>query len=297
MIKEKTIEYYQDLDKKINMIPLTSDYLFKAVFSKHLELLKKFLFSTLDLGYLTEETKISLTNNELPKENKKEYQKRVDIYVVINDKFHIDIELNKSYFKHIKLRNYLYADKIYSLILESGENKNKLEDRYFIQLNLNAKEKQISYGEDVIVPYGLNSKTVYLDTNCTVLKYLEYYRGLYYNKNVRNEEVIWLTSLTASSFEELYKILSHILSSKEIKTFMEEVERLSMDGFSIHEWEKEKLDALVERQIKKDGREEGRKERNIEIAKKMLEEKSDIGFISKVTGLSEEEVKDLSKLK
>ena len=42
-----------------------------------------------------------------------------------------------------------------------------------------------------------------------------------------------------------------------------------------------------------EGETKGRNERNIEIAKNMLKENSSIGFISKVTGLSPEEIETL----
>ena len=44
-----------------------------------------------------------------------------------------------------------------------------------------------------------------------------------------------------------------------------------------------------------DGKEEGIKENKIEIAKKMLEEKMDFKIISKLTGLTKEEIKNLQR--
>ena len=43
------------------------------------------------------------------------------------------------------------------------------------------------------------------------------------------------------------------------------------------------------------GKEEGKNEEKIAIAKKMLEQKADIEFIKKCTGLSEEEIDSLRK--
>ncbi len=81
---------------------------------------------------------------------------------------------------------------------------------------------------------------------------------------------------------------------------------MSNDNFILHEWEKEKLDALVESQMKKrllqegieqgleqgleQGIEQGSKEKQIEIAKNMLAKGTDIKFISEVTGLEKEEI-------
>ena len=82
-VEKYTKEYLSELDKELEMIPLTFDPIFKGVFEKNLELLKRFLNVTLDLGLDLNVCKITLLSNELPKENKKEYQKTVDIYVLL----------------------------------------------------------------------------------------------------------------------------------------------------------------------------------------------------------------------
>ena len=116
-VEKYTKEYLSELDKELEMIPLTFDPIFKGVFEKNLELLKRFLNVTLDLGLDLNECKITLLSNELPKENKKEYQKTVDIYVLLNERIYIDIEINRSNFEKVKLRNYLYDNKLYSRVV------------------------------------------------------------------------------------------------------------------------------------------------------------------------------------
>ncbi len=72
---------------------------------------------------------------------------------------------------------------------------------------------------------------------------------------------------------------------------------MSKDGFSIHEWHKETFDAYIENKkmtrAKKEGIEQGSKQKQFEIAKNMLKENSDINFICKVTGLDKEEIESL----
>ena len=81
--------------------------------------------------------------------------------------------------------------------------------------------------------------------------------------------------------------------------FLGEVERFIMDEFNLHEWEKEKLDKIVKEtkmeNAKAEGLSEGISQSKIEIAKNMLEEKMDISIISKVTGLSKEEIQKLQE--
>jgi predicted transposase/invertase (TIGR01784 family) len=45
--------------------------------------------------------------------------------------------------------------------------------------------------------------------------------------------------------------------------------------------------------MKEEGREEGREERDIEIARKMKSEGAELGFIARITGLSEETIATL----
>ena len=74
---------------------------------------------------------------------------------------------------------------------------------------------------------------------------------------------------------------------------------MSMDGFTLHSWQKEKMDALVKYNELEEATEkekaEGIKENQIQIAKNMLKENIDIQTISKVTSLTEEKIKLLQK--
>ena len=71
----KTLKYYQLLDKKNSMIPLSYDYLVKSIFDRNQRFLKLFLNSqlksSLNIDFLDKNTKIKLANNELSKENLK----------------------------------------------------------------------------------------------------------------------------------------------------------------------------------------------------------------------------------
>ena len=57
-------------------------------------------------------------------QNKK--QEELDIRILNN-------ELPKENFNLVKYRNQIYEDKLYSMIIESGENTKKLENIYFMR--------------------------------------------------------------------------------------------------------------------------------------------------------------------
>ena len=293
----------EELDKSMDLVPITFDYLFKSLFTDNLDILRKFILTQIDEKIVPEECKITLLNSELPKENKDEYKKTVDLYVLINNSIYVNIEVNKERFEDVKLRNFMYENKLYSMILEKGEDTKKLEEKCFIQINLNAYEKDSEIGQDTIVLYGLETEQIYSLNKYTLVKYLEYYRNLYYNENVSLPcDKIWLVSFTSKTFVELYDILENILTQEERERYLRKVIYLSKDVFILHEWEKEKLDELVRVTREKNaikrgmqqgliqGIEQGIEQQKIETVKEMLNENLDIDLIAKITKLSNEEI-------
>ena len=306
MFKLET-EYFEQLDEKLTLVPLTYDKAFKRIFRTNLDILKDFLKDVIPLD-IDKECNIRLMDGELPKENMKEKGKIIDIYVVLDRKIYVDIEMNKSKFETVLQRNIKYKDKLSSMLPESNEDYKALTSKKLYQLNLNAYpyEKIL---DDIIVLYGLKTHHIYSSDECMVVKSLERYRDLYYNKSNKEKDVIWLTILTSRTFTELYELSRQILSKEKVKKLMEAAISMSKDGFILHEWQKDKFDALVKyneiEDAKKEGKslgiEEGKnigtKEKAIEIAKNLLNMKMSIKDISKATGLTEEEIKKLNEEK
>ena len=303
-------ENLRKLDNIREMIPLTFDPVFKGVFSRNLEILKEFLRDVLHLEYELEELDIRILNNELIKESIREYQKVIDVNIVLNDNIYVEIEINREDFNRVKYRNKMYADKVSSLILESGENIKKLEEFYFYQLNLNTENKNENIGEHIIVPYDISTNEIYIDNNKTILKYLEFYYRLYYNEpNKRTRDVIWLAALSSKTFTELYTILKGVLDDRLLKKFIKDVIKMNWDkleNFSIHEWEKEKWDKYLEEKRKEEeekrledalekGLEQGSRETLINTVNEMIKNGASIEFISKVTKLSNEEIRKIEE--
>ena len=307
MTLEMNEEYFMQLDEKLTLVPLTYDKAFKRIFRTNLDILKDFLKDVIPLD-IDKECNIRLMDGELPKENMKEKGKIIDIYVVLDRKIYVDIEMNKSKFETVLQRNIKYKDKLSSMLPESNEDYKALTSKKLYQLNLNAYpyEKIL---DDIIVLYGLKTHHIYSSDECMVIKSLERYRDLYYNKGNKEKDVIWLTILTSRTFTELYELSRQILSKEKVKKLMEAAISMSKDGFILHEWQKDKFDALVKyneiEDAKKEGKslgiEEGKnigtKEKAIEIAKNLLNMKMSIKDISKATGLTEEEIKKLNEEK
>lgn len=146
------------LDEQVRFVPLTCDKMFKGIFKERLDILKIFILSQLELDIAPDKCKLELLDSELPKMNKNEYQKTVDIYVKI-DRIYVNIEINREYFNNIGKRNLMYADRLYSMILDQGETLDELDNRFFVQINLNSvdkldiKKEKLKYGTDKLVTY------------------------------------------------------------------------------------------------------------------------------------------------
>ena len=231
------------IDQKTSLIPLTYDFAFKTLFIKNLDIFGLFLADVVHIPNYNGD--IVLINNELPKDNKNEYKKTLDMFVVLNGYIYIDTEMNGNLFINVIDRNGLYLDKISITLLESGENIKSFKRKIIYQLNLNANKYENTYNDEIIVPYALKSKEIVPSNKYIVVKKLEYYRNLYYTKGVRDRDVIWLTVLTAKTFTELYELLIQVLDDDKVMRIMKDAISMSKDTFILHEWEKDKLDALV----------------------------------------------------
>ena len=294
------IEHLEKLDQELSLIPLSYDRAFKSVFKINLDILKDFLKVIIPIN-INDNDIINLLDSEISVTSKNEYKRTVDILVVINNKIFIDIEMNKSKFEYVSSRNFSYGDIISTRVIEMGEDINNLKYKYVYQLNLNENPYE-DILEDDIVLYGLKTHKIYNSNRHTLIKSLELYRKLYYNEGNTEDEVIWYTMLTARTFSELYELASKVLDEEKVQRLMGGVIRMSQDEFIIHEWQKEKMDALVKlnemegakEEGKNIGIEEGSNNKAKEIAKNLLNMKMSIEDISKATGLT---VKEIEKIR
>ena len=289
------------LDKELKLIPLTFDKMFKSVFTYDLDIFKEFLILETNLDLDIESTSISLLNSELPKGIIKEYQKTIDIFVSLNDNTRIDVELNNATYNDLlSIRNSLYESKLFSMSLESGESIKELAKKKIIQLNLNTKNFNITYGEDILMTYGLKTGNFYLKNRQIILKYLAYYKKIYYNFDIKlSKSELWLVVILSETFTELYDLLDELLSDSKREKFIRKVIEMSKDTFILHEWEKEKMDELTKLAYEEEGLKQGfvagLQKRSQEIAKNMLKENITLDVISKCTNLSLDELKKIKE--
>lgn len=93
------------------------------------------------------------------------------------------------------------------------------------------------------------------------------------------------------------KELESIKGDKYMDRLKEEVVEINNDEEMIKLLSDEDEERLYINTMKEIGREEGVKEKTVEMVKKMLKENIDISTISRVSGLSEKEIKEIAKEK
>ena len=288
--------YLCELDNKVKLLPITFDPIFKGIFGSNIELLKDFILSVLEIDIDRNKCKIRLINNELPPENYKKYKKNVYLNIALNDDIFIEIEINRSDFNKVKHRNFIYQNKIYSMIPEKGNNPKDIDNVIFYQLNLNTENKTETYGEHVIVPYDTTTKEIYIDNYYTILKYLEFYHKLYYTKSRKLERgELWLAALMSNSFSELYDILSKILSPDKLELIIEESKKTSLNDFNLHAWKQKEMKDLVINKRNRISRKEGIQYEKNETIKNMLKENISYELISKIVKKPIDEIKEIEK--
>ena len=184
--------------------------------------------------------------------------------------------------------------------LESGESIKELANKKIIQLNLNTKDSTITYGEDILMTYGIKTGNFYLKNRQIILKYLAYYKKMYYNFDIKlSKSELWLVVILSESFTELYDLLGSLLSNVKREKFIRKVIEMSKDTFILHEWEKEKMDELTKLAYEEDGHKkglaDGASREKAEIAKNMLKDNLSLDLISKYTNLSHEELEKIKE--
>ena len=91
--------------------------------------------------------------------------------------------------------------------------------------------------------------------------------------------------------------LESIRGDKYMDRLKEEVVEINNDEEMIKLLSDEDEERLYINTMKEIGREEGIKEKTVEMVKKMLKENINISTISRVSGLSEKEIKEIAKEK
>ena len=210
---------------------------------------------------------------------------RLDLLVKTKEEI-INVELNTNYNEEILIRNLHYVFKLASENTERG-NKYKVKNK-IVQINLNFINSKYEKSEYLL--YDKKHEIELTDyikiCNIGIDKYIKNY----YNNNrkfTKGEELVIMLDLDKKELEELSE------KSDIVDNFKEDVikaneDKLVVDWISREEEQKQYEEVMYEKGIT-----QGIEQNKQENAKKMLDLKIDLETISKITGLTIEQIKSL----
>ena len=277
-----------------------ADGMFKAVFGDEddHELLEKLLEVTLG-----EKVKVErILNPGILKTNIRVKDKTLDLLVRGLDNTLYNIEVNMSHYKHLNRRNAAFIFSKYSEDLKKSDSYSDMNQ--IIQINLTS---ELSDDSELISKYKLideNTKKEYID-NFVIYEFnLDKLKEVCYNDSEFEKYKI-LVSLICDDIqlhdickgdkllEKLERKVIKMNKDPEFIEFMSEEEEMEkLQNTLMNNAREEGYDSGVEQGLEQ-GLEQGSKEKQIEIAKNMLNKGIDINLISEVTNLSEEEIETL----
>ena len=243
----------------------------------------------------------TIINSKLYKYKVQSKSNFLDLVVKINEKLYVNIEINTNASKNTKERNYLFGCNLYSNVVKKGINPLDYPKVKQINLNFNDKEKYIIKKYKVIDENSneiLTEKMEIININMDKLK------EKYYNnkEGLTNKLPLIILTMTKEELEEKKE------ENEMIKQVWEILENMNDEGIvpdlgtteSENEWYYDDL----KKQIRDDGIKEGLEkglEKGIKKGKikqqqlminNMLKENMDISLISKISGLSIEQIND-----
>ncbi len=293
-------------ENSTNFYTLKADPVFKNVFYRDNNLLKRFLSDILSIFYDDVHIdKVKVLNTELTKDRLYIKNKVVDILVDIGSKV-LNIEVNVIYDDYRTYRNFFY---LASSTIESMKKDKKFVDvKEHVQFNFNFQKgkkkgyKISQYGDlstgEVTIPF---MKTIDID--------VDYYKYKWYNSGKSKEYYEQFKSIIMFGFdEEELKTLED--SDCYMKKIKDDVIKLNGDPNFYQAMTDDEDREMIENSIFISGKQEGikeglkqgieqgtrqgSKEKEIDIVKNMKAANYKIEDIVKITGLSVDEIDGIS---
>ncbi|TPE14403.1 Rpn family recombination-promoting nuclease/putative transposase [Clostridium perfringens] len=272
------------------------DFVFKKIFGteKNKPILINFLNAV--IKPTTPIKDVEIKNNDIDKDFIEDKFSRLDVKATTSNKEHINIEIQVKNEYNMIQRTLYYWSKMYSEQIQNRDNYSKLERTVCINI-LNFK-----YLKNDKYHNAYRLKEITSNEELTDLQEIHFIELPKFNE-IGNKEYIenvekmdalekWLEFLVEPESNTVRQLE---LSNEEIKLAKSELYRLSMDSKEREQYnmrEKaiyDRISALENAEAK------GKRESKLEVVKESLSQGLEISLISKITGLSEEEILKIKK--
>ena len=294
-------------------LPLTSDIVFKRVFSREgsEDILKALLEAILDKPI----QEVIVKNPELPKNLYDSKAGVLDVKVEIDKNILCDVEMQVQDFGNIDKRSSVYMATLETEGIKKGEDYKQAKKVIAINLLNFEYYKRNSYHNIAHMKFEKTKENEYVDmgysneeelaTNDLEMHFIEIPKFEKKNPeaNTKLEQWLWLLAGREEKLEMARK------KNKEIDKAIDIINQMSMDE---KEWNlyisrqraiwdyntgmRTAREKGLEEGIK-EGIKEGAKQERLEIAKNMLRKELDIQTIKDTTGLTKEEIEKLKENK
>ena len=282
-------------NKKIKRYAPKMDIIFQAIFGEvgSENITKDFLEKILKRKI----EKISLDKNPILRRELKDDKLGVlDIVTELDGKEKCNIEMQLIDKNNIIERMLYYWSKMYTRQIKAGEDYDKLEKTIVILIadfNIKGLEKVEYHSTWKIIEANSVKKLILTDKFELDIIELSKIKG---RENEKDQLLDWLVFLENPESERVTRKMEE---NKNLKEAVEKLDRISED---------EKMQRIIELREKAirdehaiyakgvdDGVEKGAREKQIEIAKKLLKAKVEMEVIIETTGLTKEEIEKLVK--
>jgi len=280
----------------LEFITCKYDRCFKEVFMKreNKDLLEVILKEALDMDVKV----LEYLNLEQNNGNVHVRRKHFDLYLD-TDIGKILVEVNTSRDKYVKTRNTAFICNSYATYTLSGKKYD--ESTKIIQINFN-------YNLDKNIPF---LRTYYIQTDDKE-RLVDNYKILYFNMELCNK--LWYDTNDINKFNKRHLVMLNLsheelenISKKDevTKRYMDELVKVNNDPKFIEFISAEKDNEMIENSIRSEAREEGIREgiekgiqkgilsNKIDMVKNMLAMNMNVQDISKITGLTIDEISEI----
>ena len=278
---------------KTRVVPVYYDRACKVIFSENRDVLIKFLSELLHRN-IDSNAKIIIGKEAVGKYiNGKTF--RHDMIISINDKEFICFEMNANKYAYSINRNFIYLIDYLLSKLPKNIKVADLNDYRVELLNLNmfgnASNEVL---EKATLEYSHSKRKA-----TEMIKIIDFNIAkcydMMYNEDVEKSKIIrWGSIFKAETIEEISDLLGDdLLTMEEKERFLNSIRAVNGDEEIVAAYRNERNERWKRESIENGLREEGKEENTISIIKNMLSEKIDYNTISKVTGKTMEEIKEI----
>ena len=274
--------------------PLLKDKVAKKLFTEKkvgLEYLRKIISLAIGIPMDMIDKDIKLIHPNIGV-NKNIVNSEADV-VLENNEFYVNLEINYYNNETSDIKNGLYLCHLLLRQVKKAKEYENLKKVY--QINLNSydalgKEEFIYHSKLYEKKYHIERSDFIeiIDIN------LEKLRQIDYNTLIKSDDMTLKKALYLFVCDDIEKLNAIYEGDKLMKKLMKENEDLlkNFDEMLYYDRDKMFLNACYEKGYDK-GKQEARQERNIEIAKEMLNKRMKLKDIIDITGLTEKEIKEI----